>query len=53
MSISLYSKYGGVETVSLVVHKFYKKIQASQLLMPGIIIMILIHLPNQLAFHFS
>jgi hemoglobin len=34
MSISLYSKYGGVETVSLVVHKFYKQIQASQLLMP-------------------
>jgi hemoglobin len=34
MSISLYDKYGGMETVSLVVHKFYKKIQESSLLMP-------------------
>ena len=28
MSISLYDKYGGMETVSLVVHKFYKKIHS-------------------------
>jgi hemoglobin len=31
---SLYDKYGGLETVSLVVHKFYKKIQESTLLNP-------------------
>lgn len=34
MNISLYEKYGGIETVSLVVHKFYKKIQESSLLKP-------------------
>jgi len=34
MNISLYDKYGGMETVSLIVHKFYKKIQESTLLKP-------------------
>jgi hemoglobin len=34
MRKSLYDKYGGMETVSLVVHKFYKKIQESLLLKP-------------------
>ena len=34
MNNSLYDKYGGMETVSLVVHKFYKKIQESPLLKP-------------------